>query len=151
MSNDEIIEFVLYHVKEIETAIYEKKLDPCIPRSVGGHSKISDITATKAMQNISEIPCVVVEHGAKFAGHGETQVIKRPEMWLRAVKYLDEIYKGKTAEEFIRRRYTDNEPYNITCHEMGIGKNIYYAYRADVIRACELYAVGNGLLPWKRC
>lgn len=150
MTNDEIIEFVLFHVKDIERAIYEKKLDPCIPSSVGGHSKISDITATKAMQNISEVPCVVVEYGAKFAGHGETQVIKRPEQWLRAVKYLDEIYTGKPTEEFIRRRYRNGEEVNETCTNMGISRTVYYAYKMDVIRAMELYGVGNGLLAWKR-
>lgn len=150
MTNDEIIEFVLYHSNDIIKAIEEKRLDPCLPKSIGHGSKIADITAATALNNISEIPCVVVPYGPKVNGHGETQVIKRPEQWLRAVKYLDEIYKGKPTEEFIRRRYRNGEEVNETCTNMGISRTIYYAYKADVIRACELYAVGNGLLPWKR-
>lgn len=150
MSNDEIIELVLFHTKEIEQYVYEARLDPCIPKSVGGHSKISDPTATKALTNISEVPCVVISYGPKINGLGNAQVIKRPEMWLRAVKYLDEIYNNKPTEEFIKRRYRQGEEVNETCANMGISRTLYYAYKIDVIRAAELFAVGNGLLPWKR-
>ena len=150
MTNDEMIEFVLYHTDEIKNAIAEKRLDPCLPKSRGHGSKISDITAAAALNNISEVPCVVVAYGPKINGTGETQVIKRPEMWLRAVEYLDEIYSNKPTEEFIRRRYRNGEEVNETCGNMGISRTIYYAYKMDVIRAAELYAVGNGLLAWKR-
>lgn len=150
MTNDEMIEFVLYHTDEIKYAIAEKRLDPCLPKSIGHGSAISDITAATALTNISEIPCVVVAYGPKINGLGNAQVIKRPEMWLRVVKYLDEIYTGRPTEEFIRRRYREGEEVNETCANMGISRTIYYAYKMDVIRAAELYAVGNGLLPWKR-
>lgn len=150
MTNDEMIEFVLFHAAEIKCAIAEKRLDPCLPKSIGHGSKISDVTATAALTNISEVPCVVVGYGPKINGLGNAQVIKRPERWIRVVNYLDEIYTGKPTEEFIRRRYRQGEEVNETCSKMGISRTIYYAYKMDVIRAAELYAVGNGLLPWKR-
>ena len=150
LTNDEMIEFVLFHTDEIKTAIAEKRLDPCLPKSIGHGSAISDITAAAALTNISEVPCVVVGYGPKINGLGNAQVIKRPEQWLRAVDYIDEIYRNKPTEEFISRRYRNGEEVNETCTNMGISRTIYYAYKADVIRACELYAVGNGLLPWKR-
>ena len=150
LTNDEMIEFVLFHTDEIKNAIAEKRLDPCLPKSIGHGSKISDITAAAALTNISEVHCVVVGYGPKINGHGNAQVIKRPEQWLTVVKYIDEIYNNKPTEEFIRRRYRQSEEVNETCTNMGISRTIYYAYKMDVIRAAELYAVGNGLLPWKR-
>jgi hypothetical protein len=150
LTNDETIEFVLYHTDEIRRAIAEKRLDPCLPRTIGHSSKISDITAAAAITNISDVPCVVIGYGAKINGQGNTQVVKRPEMWLRVVKYLDEIYAGKLTEEIIKRRYAQGESQRETCKALGISRDIYFAYRRDWLRAAELYAVGTGLLPYKR-
>ena len=150
MTNDETIEFVLYHTDEIKRAIEEKRLDPCLPKSIGHGSKISDITATAAITNISDVPAVVVGYGPKINGSGNTQVIKRPEMWLRVVEYLSEIYAGKLTEDIIKRRYRQGESQQETCQALGISRDIYFAYRRDWLRAAELYAVGTGLLPYKR-
>ena len=150
MTNDETIEFVLYHTDEIKRAIAEKRLDPCLPRSIGHGSKISDITAAAAITNISDVPAVVVGYGPKINGNGNTQVVKRPEMWLKVVEYLSEIYAGKLTEEIIHRRYRQGESQQETCQALGISRDIYFAYRRDWLRAAELYAVGTGLLPYKR-
>lgn len=150
MTNDEIIEFVLYHTEAIKKAIEEKRLDPCLPRTIGHGSKIADITAAAAITNISDVPCVVIGYGPKINGRGNTQVVKKPEMWLRLVKYLDEIYKGNLTEEIIKRRYAMGESQQDTCKALGISRDIYFAYRRDWLRTAELYAVGTGLLPYKR-
>lgn len=150
MTNDEIIEFVLYHTDEIKNAIAEKRLDPCLPKSIGHGSKISDITATAALTNISEVPCVVVGYGPRINGSGNAQVIKRPEQWLRVVDYLSEIYANKLTEDIIKRRYKSGESQQDTCKALGISRDIYFAYRKDWLRAAELYAVGTQLLPYKR-
>ena len=150
MTNDETIEFVLYHTDEIKNAIAEKRLDPCLPKSIGHGSKISDITATAALTNISEVPCVVVGYGARINGNGNAQVIKRPEQWLRVVDYLSEIYANKLTEDIIKRRYKNGESQQDTCKALGISRDIYFAYRKDWLRAAELYAVGTQLLPYKR-
>ena len=141
------MEFILYHVQDIKKAIYEKKLDPCIP--IGHGTQISDLTAAKALTNIADVT-VLVEYGGSINGKRDTKVIKRPELWLKGIQYIDEIYKGKPAESFIKRRYAENESWQDTCNGMGISRGVYFAYKADVIRALELYAVGVGLLPWHK-
>ena len=93
---------------------------------------------------------MVVGYGAKINGNGNTQVIKKPEMWLRVVEYLSEIYANKLTEEIIRRRYRHGESQQETCQALGISRDIYFAYRRDWLRAAELYAVGTQLLPYKR-
>ena len=156
MFSDDMIEFVFSHVKDIETAIMEKRLDSGGGKTGGngtGHSQISDTTAIKAIRNAMELNTVCVEFGGAINGKRDMKVIRRPETWLQVVKDTYEYYGDHDAfiHDYLIRRYQNGETWQETCKNLHMGKGKYYACMADVIHTAELYAVGYELiLPWHK-
>ena len=156
MFSDDTIEFIFFHVKEIEAAIMEKRLDSGGGKTGGngtGHSQISDTTAIKAIRAATELNCVAVEFGAAINGKCDVRFIKRPETWLEVVKDTHDFYlnRNRQIDDFLTSRYDKNDTWQETCDKLNIRKSEYYAYKADVIHTAELYAVGYGLLsPWHK-
>lgn len=149
MNNKELIEFVLYHEKDIKRAVFEKREDGCTPKTGGGgsgHCRVSDITAQKAIQNILDVPAVVIEYGASVAGKRNTLTLRNPEKWLKVISGVRQILTGRAAGTLLKLRYTDNKTQSEVCSAMHINKARYFTLKADVLLAAEAYATGLGLL-----
>jgi hypothetical protein len=101
----ELIKFIFDYEGEIRYAVFEKRFDSCVPKTGGGngHSKVSDPTAQKALQNVMPVDVVLIEYGASINGKRETQKIRYPERWLRII---DETYKFFDKK---KRSYTVRE------------------------------------------
>ena len=149
MNNKELIEFVLYHEKDIKRAVFEKREDGCLPKTGGGgsgHCRVSDITAQKAIQNVLDVSAVVIECGASVAGKRNTLTLRHPEKWLKAVSGVRQILTGRAAGALLKLRYADNLTQREVCEAMHINKARYFTLKADVLLAAEAYATGLGLL-----
>lgn len=144
----DMIEFVLMHTAEIESAVQEKRMDIGGKNGVSGRgSRMYDPTASSAIRNAMEIPVVRISYGPKVAGERSTKRVRNPEKWLRMAQDVREYYaasSNKRLQEFFNSRYDRGEDWRYTCRVLGISKDIYYAMRADVMRTAELYAVFRG-------
>lgn len=156
MFADDTIEFIFFHVKEIEAAVMEKRMDSGGGKTGGGgtgHSQISDTTAIKAIRNAMELNAVYVEYGTAINGKRDLQTIRRPESWLQVVKDTYDYYDDhdKFLFDYLVRRYRKGETWQQTCKGLDISKSKYYACMADITHTAELYAVGYELiLPWHK-
>ena len=162
----ETIEFCLTHEKEIRLALEEVRDGANRGGVTGGngtgHMRVSDPTAIQALRRVAEINWIDVPYGPHY---GQAPVVDKktglygpdrrwqntyrlryPEKWLRVVVFIKKRYMdpGNRLHDFFVRRYVDNEPWQRTCRELGIGRGSYYAMRAEIHRAAEVYAVGCG-------
>ena len=145
----EMIEFVLMHTEEIEKAVHDARMDGGAKGAAGGSrgSRVSDPTAANAIRNAMEISAVRIAYGPRVAGEREMKRVKNPEKWLRTARDVREYYAvcgNDRLRVFFQCRYELCEDWKNTCQKLGIGKDTYYAMRADVIRTAELYAVFRG-------
>ena len=91
-----MIEFCWQHEEDVRRAIAEKRLDNGgVVTGGGGHCRVSDPTAQKAIQNVSDVPCVEVEYGAYVNDMRNVMTIKRPLQWLKAAHRTKEHYADK--------------------------------------------------------
>lgn len=148
MNTHETIEFVLTYQKDIEQAVYEKRLDPNVPKTGGGssgHSRVSDPTCQKALQNIAEVETVEVFYGCKMS-----QKLSRPERWLEVGKATRGWYAGKLQGKLIERKFKDvPERRKDICAELGIGTSLYSVMLNDVYCFATAFAAGKGLIHIK--
>ena len=82
-----IADFVLYHEQAIRQAVKDARAEISLLGASNiegnkGRGRVSDKTARAAVQNVSSLPCVVLETG---------ETVKAPEMWLLV---LDEVRKA---------------------------------------------------------
>lgn len=153
MNNKELIEFVLYHEKDIKRAVFEKREDGCLPKTGGGgsgHCRVSDITAQKAIQNVLDVSAVVIEYGASVAGKRNTLTLRHPEKWLKMIYYTRNYFAGTNSGTLMKLRYTDCLTREEIMGKINLRKSQYHAMVSDIIRFAEGVATGLGLIGIRR-
>lgn len=150
MDNKELIKFIFAYEAKIAYAIFEKRYDGCVPSKTGGngsgHSRISDPTAQKAIQDVMPVGTVLIEYGASLNGKKEYRKIRNPEKWLRVVAETYRFFDKKKQGEILYAKFKKNEPRLATCRRMGIKKSWYAVLLNDAIKHAERLAEGVGLI-----
>ena len=165
------IEFVLWHEKDILLALEDLRSGKRGGTTGGngtGHMKVSDPTAIQAIRNVITTNFLIVPYGKmygkapvyneKTGTYGcdtrwqETYHLRNPLKWLQVGKALKQRYLSDTNElhDFFERRYIKREYWKKTCKELNISRGMYYAMKAEVIRAGEVYAAGMGATSMDR-
>lgn len=158
----ETIEFVLWYEADVRAAYADKR--SCFQRggitggNGSGHMQVSDPTAVQALRNIQHIHVLDVPYGPFYGKRPVddpekefypqdkrwqlTFKLHHPEKWLKVANSLKKYYLSdrNSLRDFFTRRYLKHEAWSKTCEELKISRGMYYAMRADVIRAGELYA-----------
>lgn len=142
-----IIEFCFRHEPAIIKAVEEKRLDARIVAGGGGHSRISDPTAQKAIANLSDVARVDVEYGAFVNGRRNTMTIRRPLQWLKVAHWVKDYYAGRQQGELIRLKYHESRSREDIVDVMHISQATYYVMLADIFAFAAGLAVGLGLKP----
>lgn len=142
-----IIEFCFRHESAIVKAVEEKRLDASVVTGGGGHSRISDPTAQKAITNLSDVPRVDVEYGASVNGRRNTLTIRRPLQWLKVAHWVKDYYTGRQQGELIRLKYNESCTKEDIVERMHISQATYYVMLADIFAFAAGLAVGLGLKP----
>lgn len=154
MDDKEFIKFVFAYENKIRYAVFEKRFDGCAPSKTGGngsgHSRISDPTAQKAMQNAMPVQAVLIEYGASINGRREMQKINFPEKWLRVIDETYKFYDRKKQGEILYSKFKRNESRLETCRRMGIKKSWYAVLLNDAMKHAEKLAEGAGLIFKRR-
>ena len=162
----ETLEFVLWYEREIYMALADKREGNRQGGTTGGngsgHVKVSDPTAIQAIRNVTQINVLDVPYGrlygkppvfnektgmyARDTRWQETYRLRNPVKWLQVGKALKQRYLSDTNDlhNFFERRYIKKEDWKKTCEELHISRGMYYAMKAEVIRAGEVYAAGCG-------
>ena len=128
----EQLEFIFYYFENVEKAVREKKLDPATPKNLGGHSRISDPTAQKALKECEPLAKVYVEYGCATNNKRDGKVVLNPELWLKVVVDTKTFYRRTIKGELIRRRYEMHENRNETCKALQMNVRRYH-YLVDEI------------------
>lgn len=147
MNTHETIEFVLTYHKDIEQAIYEKRLDPNVPKTGGsnGHSRVSDPTCQKALQNMAEVEAVEVFYGCKMSCR-----LTKPERWLEVARTTRLWFSDKLQGKLMDRKFKDvPERRKDICMELGIGTSLYSVMLNDIFCLASGIALGKGLIHAK--
>lgn len=153
MNNRELIEFVLYHEKEIKRAIYERREDGCLPKTGGGssgHCRVSDPTAQGAIRNVLAVPAVVIEYGAATYGRRNSVTLRHPERWVKMIHYTRDYFAGTASGTLLKMRYYDCLTREEIMGKIKLRKSQYHAMVADIIRFAEGAATGLGLIGTRR-
>lgn len=153
MNNREMIEFVLFHEKDIRRAIFERREDGCLPKTGGGgsgHCRISDPTAQGAIRCILEVPAIVVEYGAATYGRRNSVTLRHPERWIKMVHYTKDYFAGTVSGAVLKMRYSECLTREEIMSKIRLRKSQYHAMVADIIRFAEGAATGLGLISSKR-
>lgn len=146
-----MIEFCWQHEEDIRRAIAEKRLDNGgVVTGGGGHCRVSDPTAQKAIHNVSDVPCVEVEYGAYVNDMRNVMTIKRPLQWLKAAHWTKEHYAEKPQGELIKLKYNESLLRNDIVEIMGISQATYYVMLSDIFTYAEGLAAGLKLISPKR-
>lgn len=144
MNTHETIEFVLTYQANIEQAVVEKRLDPNLPKTGGGngHSRVSDPTCQKALQNIAEVETVEVLYGCKMSCR-----LTKPERWLDVARATRSWYAGRLQGQLIERKFRDMPQLRKEiCKDLGIGTSLYSVMLNDIFCFATAYAAGRGLI-----
>ncbi len=147
------IEFCLWYEQDIRLAILDAKY--CAGRggvtggNGTGHMRVSDPTAVQALRAVQEINVLDVPYGTPIGINKRwqnTYRLRNPAKWLLVVEYLKRRYLSDdcSLKDFFERRYIKKEHWKDTCKALNISRAIYYAMKADIIRAGEVYAAGCG-------
>ena len=152
----ETIEFVLWYERDILMAIADVRSSNRRGGTTGGngsgHMKVSDPTAVQALRNLQDINVLDVPHGPAIGINKRWQTtyrLRNPLKWLQVGNALKQRYLSDTnnLHDFFNRRYIKKEDWKKTCEELHISRSMYYAMKAEVIRAGEVYAAGMGAAP----
>ena len=142
------IEFALTYYNEIDRAVLEKRLDPNVPKTGGGssgHSRVSDPTCQKALQNVCEVEKVVVYYGCN-----NHRTVTYPERWVDVARATRSWYSNKIQGKIINRRFKDIPDRRAdVCEELGIGTSYYSSMLKDIFTFATAYAAGKGLTKIK--
>jgi len=141
VSLDRMVVFCFKHYNDIKKAIYEKRMDPGTQKQgEGGHSFISDPTAQKAMRNADELDTVTVNYGVR-----DSQVVRRPESWLKVVERTRLYYGSNIQGRMIAMTYDENVSWREVCKELKMRRATYYTLMNDVVNLATGVALGLGL------
>lgn len=138
MNIKQIVEFCFRHEQCILRAVEEKRLDSGVTVGGGGHCKMSDPTAMKAITNVSDIACVEVEYGAEVNGRRNIMPLRKPLKWLKVAAWTKEYYSARTQGEIIRLKYNESMLPKDICQQLNISTATYYAMLSDIFA----YAAG---------
>ena len=147
------IEFCLWYEKDIRLAIQDARESARRGGTTGGngtgHMQVSDPTAVQAIRAVQKLNVLDIPYGMPYGINQrwqETYKLRNPAKWLLVVAFLKKRYLSdrNPLHDFFERRYIKREDREKTIKELGITYGRYYAMRADVIRAGEVYAAGCG-------
>ena len=154
------IEFVLRNADRIRRCVEEKRNDSWSEgnRNSGYQkNKISDPTASQAIQRAEPIAFIHCPFGPAINGKRDARYIRLPEKWLQVEDSTRRFYTASDNDkvvELYKRRYLQGEYgelWSRTCKDLGITNAWYYVVVHDIIRFAELYAAGIGLIaPYSR-
>lgn len=148
MKASKSIDFVLRYYNNIKRAVNEKRLDPNTPHSGGGgHARISDPTAIKAIRNTEELAAVEVFFGAAVNGKTESMTLHRPESWLRVIDLAKAHFAGQVHWSIITMKYNENLSREEIVKRLNIGRTLYHVALNDVFVFAEGVAAGLKLVP----
>lgn len=145
----QILEFCFCHEPDIIRAVNEKRMDPGVMTGGGGHCRISDPTAQKAIANMADVSCVEVEYGPSINGRRSVMVIRRPLQWLKVAHWTKDYYAGRPQGELIRLKYNESWPKENIVKQLNISQATYYVMLTDVFTFANGLATGMGLLGGK--
>lgn len=148
MRNYDMIVFVMTYTQEIREAIYRERNDPNIPKvGGGGHCRISDPTAMKAIRNACELEVVDVYYGPIVNGKQQKKKVKYPEAWVDVANSVREQY-GDSLQGTIIQRYF--QPVRDTrkeiCKDLRIGTTYYNMMLKEIFCFAYGYAKGKGVI-----
>lgn len=150
MNVKEKIEFCWQHEQCIMQAVYAKRNDcGTTSKGGGGHCKMSDPTALKAIANVSDVACVEVEYGPSINGRRSIMTLKHPLQWLKAATWTKNYYKGKPQGELIELKYKQSMLRNEICSKLGVSQATYYTMLSDIFTYASGLACGMGLIAPK--
>ena len=130
----------------IRQAIEDKRNDcGTVSHGGGGHCKMSDPTALKAIANISDVACVEVEYGPAINGKRNIQTLKKPLQWLKVARWTKDYYAGKPQGELIDLKYKQSKLRNEICYILGVSQARYYTMLSDIFTYASGLARGMGL------
>ena len=130
-----MVEWHLFHEKEIRQAVDEARLDVA-STGAGSSAIISSPTESAALRNITPLSKVVLSDGSE---------VVKPELWLLAIK---KIYAGldKKQTTIARKRYRQGESYTRTCMSLEISQNTYFHTLNSIRSYAVVVAVQAGLV-----
>lgn len=116
-----LIEDIFRAERKIIDAVQERRSGYVTSTFTGGagsgHCRIADPTAIRAIRNVIELDCVMLDDG---------QRILYPERWLRVIRAVREFCARDTIDrEIFRRKYTELEPTRVTCDKISIDQSVY--------------------------
>ncbi len=147
------IEFCLWYEPDIKLALldaqYSARRGGVTGGNGSGHMRVSDPTAVQALRALQKINVLDVPYGTAIGLNKRwqnTYRLRNPEKWLLVVAFLKKHYlsEDNPLHDFFERRYIKKEDREKTIKDLKIKYSRYYAMRADVIRAGEVYAAGCG-------
>lgn len=142
----QILEFCFRHESDIIRAVEEKRMDMGTITGGGGHCRISDPTAQKAITNMSDVSCVEVEYGPSVNGKRSAMLIRRPLQWLKVAHWTKDYYTGRLQGELIRLKYGESRLRNDITKRLNISQATYYVMLTDIFTFAEGAARGMGLI-----
>lgn len=145
MNSRQIVEFCFRHEECIRRAIAEKRADSGVTTGGGGHCKMSDPTAMKAINNMADVACVEVEYGAACDGRRNIMPLKKPLQWLKVAAWTKQYYAGKAQGELIRLKYNESLLRDDICRQLKISAASYYTMLNDIFVFAAGVARGLGL------
>ena len=130
-----MVEWHLFHEKEIRQAVDEARLDVA-STGAGSSAIISSPTESAALRNITPLSKVVLSDGSE---------VVKPELWLLAIK---KIYAGldKKQKTIAKKRYRQGESYIKTCLNLTISQNTYFNTLTAIRNYAVVVAVQAGLV-----
>ena len=146
MNIKETVEFCWQHEACIRQAIEDKRNDcGTVSHGGGGHCKMSDPTALKAIANISDVACVEVEYGPAINGKRNIKTLKRPLQWLKVAQWTKDYYASKPQGELIDLKYKQSKLRNEICSVLGVSQARYYTMLSDIFTYASGLARGMGI------
>lgn len=141
MALDRMVVFCFKHYADIKQAVYEKRMDPgTVKQGGGGHSFISDPTAQKAIRNTAELDAVTITFGVQ-----DSQVIRRPESWLKVVERTRTYYGNNLQGKMITLAFEKNANWREICKTLNLRRGLYYTLMNDVVSFATGVALSLGL------
>ena len=151
MNVNKIVDFCFRYRSNIERAIYEKRVDPGLPKT-GGHDGLavrSDPTCQKALKDLTELSCVEVPYGAAI-GSRDVFALRYPERWLRVVELTESYYAGKLQGQLLHKKYHESLDQRTICCDLNIGRSLYFVMQNDIFCFATGVAAGLGLVDPRR-
>lgn len=136
-------EWYLYNFNAIKAAVHDRRAEMDAHKGMTGgissHAYISDVTANKAIRNITPIRSVEINTTKGLCD------VHNPEQVLQAIKYAVNQQDGLTRK-VVEGRYIAKEIWHETAANLSISRDIYYECIKNFRYDASMCLVGFGVI-----